>query len=84
MGEIIENLEFILGILEREPCDNVISRLEALKIADELKDDLPDDDRLANMALAYNEGVLEYQTKLSLLPPVKTETKSDGNNERSL
>lgn len=80
MGEVIENLECILGILECVPCDYAISRLEALKIADELKADLPDDDHLADMAMAHNEGVLEYQTKLSLLPPVKLETMSGENN----
>ena len=48
-----------------------ISREAAICLADELKDDLPDDDRLSDMVMSHNEGVLEYQTKLSLLPSVQ-------------
>lgn len=50
--------------------DNLISRQAALALADSLKDDLPDDERMADIVMAHNEGILEYQTKLSLLPSV--------------
>ena len=60
---------------------NLIDRQAAINIADELKDDLPDDPHLVDCILSHNEGILEYQTKLSLLssvqPPV-FETKLDG------
>lgn len=65
-----EFTEALTGILEQEPCTDAISRQAALALTDELKDDLPDDDRLSDMVMSHNEGVLEYQTKLSLLPPV--------------
>ena len=47
---------------------DLISRRAAIELADELKDDLPDDERIADAVMARNEGILEYQTKLSLLP----------------
>lgn len=50
------------------PCGDLISRQAAIHLADELKYDLPDDERIADMAMAHNEGILDYQTKLSLLP----------------
>jgi hypothetical protein len=53
----------------QEPCGDAISRQAATDLADELKDDLPDDDHLSDMVMSHNEGILEYQTKLSLLPP---------------
>lgn len=58
-----------------EPCD-AVSRKAAIDLADELKDDLPDDDRLSDMIMSHNEGVLEYQTKLSLLPSVTPAEKT--------
>ncbi len=54
---------------KQDPCD-AVSRQAAIDLADELKDDLPDDDRLSDMVMSHNEGILEYQTKLSLLPSV--------------
>lgn len=52
------------------PCGNAISRYDAIHLADELKQDLPDDEHLTDMVMAHNEGISEYQTQLSLLPPV--------------
>lgn len=75
----IEALERDSSVLERvkmqEPCDDAISRQAAIGLADELKDDLPDDDRLSDMVMSHNEGILEYQTKLSLLPSVTPQPK---------
>ena len=51
-------------------CGDCISREASICLADELKDDLPDDDRLSDMVMSHNEGILEYQTQLSLLPSV--------------
>lgn len=48
--------------------DNLISRKAATELADNLKDDLPDDERMADAVMAHNEGILDYQTALSLLP----------------
>ena len=63
---------------EQEPCDDAISRHDAIRLADELKNDLPDDERLADMVMSHNEGILEYQTQLSLLPSVNPqEPKTD-------
>jgi len=63
-------------ILKSELCEDVISRQAAIDLANELKDDLPDDDHLSDMVMSHNEGVLEYQTKLSLLPPVTPQPKT--------
>ena len=57
-------------------CEDCISRQAAIDLADELKDDLPDDDRLSDMVMSHNEGILEYQTKLSLLPSVTPKQKT--------
>lgn len=57
-------------ILEQEPCEDTISRQSAIFLASDLKQDLPDDAHLADMVMAHNEGISEYQTQLSLLPPV--------------
>lgn len=54
-----------------EPCEDCISRREAIYLADEMKYDLPDDERLADLAISHNEAILDYQTKLSLLPSVR-------------
>ena len=48
--------------------NDLISRQEAIALADGLKDELPDDERAAYCVMAHNEGILEYQTALSLLP----------------
>ena len=53
--------------------DSLISRQAAIALADSLKDDLPDDERIADIVMAHNEGILEYQTKLSLLPSAQPE-----------
>lgn len=50
---------------------DTISRTAAITLANSLKDDLPDDERIADIVMAHNEGILEYQTKLSLLPPAQ-------------
>ena len=52
---------------------DLISRQAAIALADTLKDDAPDDERIADAVMAHNEGILEYQTKLSLLPPAQSE-----------
>lgn len=75
--EVLEHLEEI----EQEPsynsiktelksCTDAISRQSAIFLASDLKQDLPDDERIADMVMAHNEGVSEYQTQLSLLPSV--------------
>ena len=55
--------------------DDLISRQAAIALADSLKDDLPDDERIADAVMARNEGILEYQTKLSLLPSAQPEQR---------
>lgn len=58
--------------------DDVISRKAAIALADKLKDNLPDDERIADAVMAHNEGILEYQTALSLLHPHRLQAdKSD-------
>ena len=52
---------------------DLISRQAAIELANSLKDDLPDDERIADTVMAHNEGILEYQTKLSLLPSAQPE-----------
>ena len=56
--------------------DELISRQSAIFLASDLKQDLPDDERIADMVMAHNEGVSEYQTQLSLLPPVNPQPKT--------
>lgn len=68
--------EEIIKALEREPCDDAISRQNAISLADDLKQNLPNDEHIADMVMAHNEGILEYQTQLSLLPPVTPQTKT--------
>ena len=53
-----------------QPSGDLISRQSAIFLASDLKQDLPDDEHLTDMVMAHNEGILEYQTQLSLLPPV--------------
>lgn len=57
-------------------CDSMISRRDAIGLADNLKDDLPDDMQIADAVIAHNEGILEYQTALSLLPSAEPERKT--------
>ena len=59
-----------LKVLEQAPCEDAISRQSAIFLASDLKQDLPDDEHITDMVMAHNEGILEYQTQLSLLPPV--------------
>ena len=81
-SEHYEACEMAIKALEQEPCDDCISREAAICLADELKDDLPDDDRLSDMVMSHNEGVLEYQTKLSLLPSVQPKQRTGQWIER--
>jgi len=65
-------------------CGDAISRQSAISLASDLKQDLPDDERIADMVMAHNEGILEYQTQLSLLPsvtpqPIECEERKSGN-----
>lgn len=55
--------------------DDSISRQAAIALADSLKNNLPDDERTADCVIAHNEGILEYQTALSLLPTAKPSNK---------
>ena len=68
--EKVTVLEEKMKSLSTEPCEDAISRHDAIRLADELKDDLPDDEQMADIVTAHNEGISEYQTKLSLLPSV--------------
>lgn len=53
--------------------DDLISRQVAIALADKLKHSLPNDERMADAVIAHNEGILEYQTALSLLPSEQPE-----------
>ena len=66
---ILERLKKLPSV-NPQPCEYAISRQSAILLANDLKQDLPDDERIADMVMARNEGILEYQTQLSLLPPV--------------
>ena len=57
--------------------NDLISRQAAIALADTLKDDVPDDERIADAVMARNEGILEYQTKLSLLPSAQPDIARD-------
>jgi len=69
-SKIYEEHKMILELLEQEPSGDAISRQSAISLASDLKQDLPDDEHMADMVMAHNEGILEYQTQLSLLPAV--------------
>ena len=60
-------VDVAIKALEAHTDGDTISRQEAIELADELKDDLPDDERMADAVMAHNEGILEYQTALSKL-----------------
>lgn len=57
-------------------CEDCISRQAAIDLADKLKDHLPDDERISDMVMSHNEGILDYQTQLSLLPSVTPKQKT--------
>lgn len=61
-----------------------ISRQAALELGDNLRDDLPDDEQIAAAVMAHNEGIIEYQTKLSLLPSVQPTHINTSNTLKSL
>ena len=63
-------------------CGDAISRQSAIFLASDLKQDLPDDERIADMVMAHNEGILEYQTQLSLLPSVTPQQKTKQRTGR--
>ena len=69
-----------IKVCETEPSD-LISRQAAIALADSLKDDLPDDERIADAVMAHNDGILEYQTALSLLPSAQPERLTDDDFE---
>lgn len=71
-----EALDMAVKALE-QTCGDTISRQAAILLADELKQDVPDDERLADMVMAHNEGILDYQSKLSLLPSVNPQYTED-------
>ena len=75
-SRIIDDMYNELSSIEQEPSGDLISRQSAISLADDLKQDLPDDERIADMVMAHNDGILEYQTQLSLLPSVKQEPKT--------
>ena len=77
-----EQIEKAVELLCGEPCGDAISRRSAIFLASDLKQDLPDDEHLIDMVMAHNEGILEYQTQLSLLPaanPQNCDTCEVGN-----
>jgi hypothetical protein len=73
--QLAEWLKDYKRLLEQEPTD-AINRQSAISLASDLKQDLPDDEHMADMVMAHNEGILEYQTQLSLLPAVKPQEKT--------
>jgi hypothetical protein len=77
-GDQMEALRVAISALQAQdvPDTNVgdmISRQAAIALADNLKDNLPDDERVADAVMVHNEGILEYQTALSMLPSTQTE-----------
>lgn len=50
-----------------------ISRQAAIALADKLKDNSTNNERIADTVVAHNVGILEYQTALSLLPSLQPE-----------
>jgi hypothetical protein len=80
----IKGLPSVTPAEKQEPCEDVISRQSAISLASDLKHDLPDDDRLADMVMAHNEGILDYQTQLSLLPSVNQEPCEDAISRRAV
>lgn len=77
-GHTEEDVTRLLS-LEQNICDDAISRQRAISLAKDLKQDLPDDEHLADMVMAHNDGVLEYQTQLSLLPPINSQEPKTGH-----
>ena len=74
MNMAIEALKAQLSNTSEIPnSSDQISRQAAIELVNSLKDNLPDDERIADIVMAHNEGILEYQTKLSLLPSAQTD-----------
>ena len=69
----------LLQEFNSEICEDAISRQAAIFLTDELKHDLPDDERLSDMVMARNEGILEYQSQISLLPSVNPQEPKWGH-----
>ena len=67
----------LMQAVNPQPSGDLISRQSAIFLASDLKQDLPDDERIADMVMAHNEGVSEYQTQLSLLPSLTPQPKGD-------
>ena len=66
-----EAMQMAIEVLQDVTDTNVgglISRQAAIALGDNLKDDLPDDEQIAGAVMAHNEGILGYQTAISLLP----------------
>ena len=55
--------------------DDTISRRAAIELADKLKDNSTNNERIADAVVAHNVGILEYQTALSLLPSIQLDHK---------
>lgn len=62
--------------------NDLISKQVAIRLADILIDDLPDDEQMADCVMAHNDGILEYQTALSQLPSVQPEKHTEEREER--
>lgn len=75
-SDIYVERDDVLEVLKQQPCEDCISRQSAIFLASDLKQDLPDDERISDMVMAHNEGILEYQTQLSLLSPVTPQPKT--------
>jgi len=71
--EVKKALETLSNTSEIPNSSDQISRQAAIELVNSLKDNLPDDERIADIVMAHNEGILEYQTKLSLLPSAQTD-----------
>jgi len=71
--EVKKALETLSNHSEIPNSSDQISRQAAIELVNSLKDNLPDDERIADIVMAHNEGILEYQTKLSLLPSAQTD-----------
>lgn len=77
--------EILKAQLSKEDAtSDCISRQAALELGDNLRDDLPDDEQIAAAVMAHNEGIIEYQTKLSLLPSVQPTHTNTSNTLKSL
>jgi hypothetical protein len=82
-GEYKEAVNMAISALKAQTDGDTISRQAAIELADELKDGLPDDERIADAVMAHNEGILEYQTALSKLPSAQPEQHTCVNCGRT-